>query len=286
MIEAQILALVSGLGDEGHWTESGEVLRKALDITGQAFASFYPEETLSGLYPGLDFSMQSRITREHAKAMWDAMQSGAKISLWESSNPGHSDDVVVIDREGNIAAITHSINTVLWGKTAIFVDGVSIADAASFQQAQMAKIEPGSRLPAPTQTGILFKDGEPVLGFASMGSGLHQRTFQGLLNYTLFGMSVAEAINIADFFIPSTDPESFTQRVVVPANRFDSQVLQDMGYAYQEIPPDSSRFAGEGIWVAISRDPETGLLEAASHNRNNSTALALPDYRSQSGGIR
>ena len=36
----------------------------------------------------------------------------------------------------------------------------------------------------------------------------------------------------------------------------------------------SARFGGEGIWVAISRDPQTGELRAASHNRNNSAAVA------------
>jgi gamma-glutamyltranspeptidase/glutathione hydrolase len=34
------------------------------------------------------------------------------------------------------------------------------------------------------------------------------------------------------------------------------------------------RFGGEGIWIAISRDPQTRELRAASHNRNNSAALA------------
>ena len=30
----------------------------------------------------------------------------------------------------------------------------------------------------------------------------------------------------------------------------------------------------KGVWVAISRDPVTGELRAASHNRNNSAAVA------------
>lgn len=91
---------------------------------------------------------------------------------------------------------------------------------------------------APTETGILFKDGKPLLGFASMGSGLHARTFQALLNVMRFGMTVDEAINTADFLMFNV------------------------------------RFGGEGLWVAISRDPKTGALRAASHNRNNSAAVA------------
>jgi gamma-glutamyltranspeptidase / glutathione hydrolase len=51
-------------------------------------------------------------------------------------------------------------------------------------------------------------------------------------------------------------------------------VLQGTGYAYEEIPADNMRFGGEGLWVAISRDPKTGVLRAASHNRNNSAAVA------------
>ena len=44
--------------------------------------------------------------------------------------------------------------------------------------------------------------------------------------------------------------------------------------AYEEIYPSEARFGGEGLWVAIRRDPRTGALRAASHNRNNSAAVA------------
>jgi gamma-glutamyltranspeptidase/glutathione hydrolase len=51
-------------------------------------------------------------------------------------------------------------------------------------------------------------------------------------------------------------------------------VLEATGYAYEELFPERARFGGEGIWVAITRDPATGELRAASHNRNNSAAVA------------
>jgi gamma-glutamyltranspeptidase / glutathione hydrolase len=189
--------------------------------------------------------------------------------------PQHSDDVVAIDHAGNIAAITHSINCVIWGKTAIVVDGVSIGDPASYQQAFIAKVKPGDRLPAPTETGILFKDGQPVLGFASMGAGLHQRTFQCLLNVTRFGMTVDEAINTPDFFLPATDLKTYVSTVHVPQGRFPKSVLDEMGYAYEEVEGKKRRFGGEGLWVAISRNPQTGELRAGSPNRNNSAAVAF-----------
>lgn len=274
LVEAQHLARAAGIVEDGHWTTSGVALRKALDITQMFYIDFLPEPMMAQMYPGLDFSDEARVTPEHAAELWERMEAGVKPFRWATPQPRHSDDVVVIDGQGNIAAITHSINSVMWGKTAIVVDGVTIGDPASFQQTQIARVEPGDRLPSATETGILFREGTPVLGFASMGSGLHQRTFQALLNVTEFGMTVDEAINAPDFFLGSNTPGSLALTANVVAGGFSEEVLEAMGYAYVETDPRSARLQGEGIWVAISRDPLTGELRAASHNRNNSTALA------------
>ena len=273
LIEAQRLATAAGLVDDGHWTESADALRKALDVTRNFMLDFFPPETLTALF-GADFTPGQRVTPEHAKSFWAIMEAGLPFGTWTPATPGHSDDVVAIDADGNIAAITHSINAVLWGKTAIVVDGITIGDPASFQQQQIARLEPGARLPAPTETGILFHDGQPLLGFASMGSGLHHRTFQALLGVMHFGQTVDEAIDTPDFFYPDTDPATFQLTFRVPIGGFSREVLDGTGYAYEELDPTQARLSGEGLWVAVSRDPETGELRAASHNRNNSAAVA------------
>jgi len=274
MIEGQRLARASGLVDDGHWSESADALRKALDVSYMSVIDFLPAQMLESMYAGIDFSRESRVTTEYAEELWARMEAGTKLSNWASPGPRHSDDVVVIDSEGNIAAITHSINAVIWGKTAIVVDGITIGDPASFQQAQVAQAGPGRRLRAPTETGILFHKGEPFMGFASMGSGLHHRTFQGLLNVMEYGMTVDEAIDAPDFYAPLIDPGTFQLTFRVPGGKFPSDVLEATGYAYEELFPERARFGGEGIWVAITRDPATGELRAASHNRNNSAAVA------------
>ncbi len=273
LIEAQNLAIVSGLAAETHWTKSAASFRKALEITQMMNLNFIPEAALKQMYPGMDLSPAARTTLKFAEELWKRMQAGAKPYRF-ALPPKHSDDVVAIDKQGNIAAITHSINCVDWGRTAINIDGISIGDPGSYQQALIARIKPGSRLPAPTETGILFKNGQPVLGFASMGSGLHQRTFQCLLNITRFGMTVDEAINTPDFFLPGADPKAGTLTVYVPKGKFSKAVLDELGYAYKEFAAGESRFGGEGLWVGISRDPKNGTLRAASHNRNNSAAVA------------
>src|SRR5262249_37177772 len=132
MIEAQNLAEVSGLAAGKHWSKSGASLRKAVQISQMIFLNYLPEQTLKQLYPKLDFSSQSRTTRKHAEGLWKQMQDGTRPFNWEMQGPKHSDDVVAVDKEGNIAAITHSINCVDWGKTAIMVDGISIGDPGAF----------------------------------------------------------------------------------------------------------------------------------------------------------
>ncbi len=274
LIEAQLLATASGLATDPHWSTSGSSLRKALDISQMMVLSYLPESAVQQVYPGLDSSAAARVTRAHAAELWKRMQAGVVPFRWKDAVPHHSDDVVAIDEAGNIAAITQSINCIDWGKTAIVVDGITIGDPASYQQAQIARITPGSRLPAPTETGVLLKDGRPILGFASMGSGLHQRTMLALLNVTRFGMTVDDAINSPDFFLPDTDLKTGALTVRVPQGRFPKAVLDALGHAYTEYNSSNVRFGGEGLWVAISRDPRTGALRAASHNRNNSAAVA------------
>lgn len=275
MIEAQNLADAAGLCGGPHWTQSGESLRKAIEITQLFDVSQMSREALASTFPGVDFSSDARVSKDHAVALWKHVAAGRTFTKWKRKSPMHSDDVVAIDAEGNIVAITHTINSVYWGKTGIVVDGVSIGDPATFQQAEIAAVKPGGRLPAPTETGILFKQGAPVLGFASMGAGLHHRTFQALLNVTCYGMDVEQAINTADFYLPSVDPDTEEVTIAVPEGRFSESVLESTGLAWRVIPLKQARLGGEGKWVAISRDPKTRALHAASHNRNNSDAVAF-----------
>lgn len=274
LIEAQQMGVAAGITRLGHWSRNAESLRRAALATQGYVLDYFPPDARAQLFPGIDFSDRARLTGEHGQALWTALEAGKLPISLAKQPPRHSDDVVVIDGEGNMAAITHSINCVYWGKTAINVDGISIGDPASFQQAAVARAGAGQPLPDPTETGLVLKNGTPILAFASMGSGLHQRTFQGLLNVFGFGMSVDEAIDAPDFFLPAYSAKDSGYVLPVIAGRFPKDVLDGAGVRYREITLDRARLGGEGVWVAISRDPKTGLLRAGSHNRNNSAALA------------
>lgn len=274
LVEAQNLAVASGLVNEPHWSESGASLRKALDIAEMFRLDFMSEEKVAELYPGLERTDSARVTPAWAEELWSSMEEGRLPFRFMKQEPRHSDMVIVADEEGNLAAVSHSIHSVLWGKTAIVVDGITIGDTGSFSQAVIARTQPGDRLPGPAQVGVLTEDGEVVLGFGSMGSGMHHRTFQGLLTFARFGMSIDEAVGAPDFFNSARDPETGELVIRVPEGRFPREVLEATGYRYQEIAAADARPHGEGVWVGISRDPQSGTLRAASHTRSNSAAVA------------
>ena len=120
-----------------------------------------------------------------------------------SMRPGsHSDFVLAVDSYGAVAAACHSINTSLWGTTGLFAGGVSIPDAASFQQATLAELGPGDHVPSPANPAIALRDGVPVLASSSIGAGLHCATLQCLHAVLGLGVGVAEAVRRPMFHGP------------------------------------------------------------------------------------
>ncbi len=280
MIEALHLGEAAGIRALGHWSVNGESLRRASDLTFNNFLARLPEELGAQLFPGVDLSDKSRIRPETAAALWEHMEAGMKLGQYVDAGPSHSDTVVAADRWGNMTAVTHSINCVVWGATAIIVDGVSIGDPAVNQKAMVAVAGPGGRVPDPIEVGILTRDGKPVVAFASMAMGLHQQTFQSLFNVVHFGMNVKEAVDAPAFFMPlpvgdlesAEEPPRWVVRV--GEGEFDEAALEASGLPIEQLPPEKRRYA-QGLWVGIGRNPETGNLEAASHPYTNGRAFAL-----------
>lgn len=276
LIEALNLAEASSLFTKPHWSKSGESLRMLSDITSMHMLSFVPVATRELIYPGLSLTDSSRMSKATAAELWKRMTQGVKIVQYASTPPKHSDTVVAIDQWGNMTAITHSINTVTWGNEAINVDGISIGDAAWYQQAQIKLAGPGKRLPAPIEVGILLKDGKPIIPFASMSTGLHHQTVQSLLNIMAHNMDVEEAVNAPSILMPAadlSDPASpkFTVRVMEGA--FADSVLEQSGLPFVKIPASERRYT-QGLWVGVHRDPQTGKLKAASPPYATGSALA------------
>ncbi len=264
------LAELAGVSEYGHYGDSPEALFWLTQISrpGLTFA-IGGKEAADGIAAmiGADLTHETRVEKETSAKLWGAIQDGSfpGVVVTEGAAAAHSDAVVAIDRWGNIAAVVHSINTVSWGTTGIFVDGISIPDSGIFQQGMMAQIEPGSRLPDPTNPGLVLRDGKPFMGFSSIGSGLHQRTIGGLISVLDFGLTPSEAVGkpaLGSFsFSALAEDGSGPAAQGVGVGDYPAEFIAQVEAMGQPIEEnDGSR----GYWIAIMIDPETAELHGAS----------------------
>ena len=299
LVEALNLLEAADIARFGHYTISPDALDWLIQISRVGyFLPSIPAATLKALFPDLDISPQSRLKKETAKLLWANMQSPKwnvlMQGIYQSAKKGteaavqaaeksvrksaHSDAVVAVDEEGNVAAICHSINTVLWGTTGIFVDGVSINDSASIQQPLIKAVGQGVRLPDPTNPAIFFKGGKPILASSSIGTGLHEETLQNLVNILNFGMDPKTSEDTPKFLSPDwagLGGGSGMEFQTFGKGEFSAEILSAVrtkGQDFKELKPEEQEFR-RGYWIGIKLDPGTGVRQGAVMRLYNGYAL-------------
>lgn len=240
-----------------NYMESAEVLRDVISILNIVEMKYYNISEARKF--GLDI-INNIVDKNFSKMISNFVKEGLfdpnhlPVVNLGVAQPKHSDAIVVSDNEGNLLAITHSINTNIWGETGIFIEGVSIPDSASFQQYDILRAGPGNRLQDPLCPGFIFKGEKPILGFSSIGTGLFEQTFTSLLSFLYFGTNVQESIEIP--YIGYLDYLNGKTRTLEP-DKFQNNILEEvknMGILIEE----NSSF--RGYWDAISKDFETNEL--------------------------
>lgn len=197
--------------------------------------------------------------------------AGLLTALDGTPSPGsHSDYVLAVDSEGNIASLCHSINTAMWGTTGIVVDGIPIPDPAAFQQAALAQIAPGAHLPMPVEPAIAFRHGRPALACSSIGVGLHPATVLGLHRVLALGQPVEAAVDAplvhghnfafgdsVTSVLTHGEPDDISR---VLDDRFPPAYVaaaRSAGHAVSPRPAEDPLLP-RGFWAAITTDPHTG----------------------------
>jgi gamma-glutamyltranspeptidase / glutathione hydrolase len=180
---------------------------------------------------GLSLSREDRITKPYAKAL-AALMIRSRDQAQQQGSPHHTDAIVVVDRWGNIAALSHSINTLLWGTTGMVVGGIPIPDAAGFQQARLAAIKPGDPVPQDMAPVIAMTGAKPVLAIASVGSSLIPETVRlvvGSLANHLDPQAVMAAPPLLLNMEPANAAETGLSRPeLVPEGAYDQGFLKEL----------------------------------------------------------
>jgi gamma-glutamyltranspeptidase / glutathione hydrolase len=281
IVEALHLLEQAGVRELGHPSRSAEALYRFMRVAHvQHVMNWVEPDIRAALMPELDGPDPVRGTREHARALWAAMNSEAWTEVLEADDrrrrgggaDGHTDAVVAVDPQGNVAALTYTTNTGGWGRTGIFVDGVSIPDPASFSQTLVARTAPGERLPIGINPVIVLKEGKPVLASAAIGPAVHETTLQNLTSVLDFDMDPASASQAPEFLLYVY--ASIRQLVgdvpvhtrTVPAGAFPAVLLDSvraLGQPVVEVTPERTGPL-RGGWIGIRRDPVSGRLQGVA----------------------
>ncbi len=256
LVESLNLVKASGLLEMGDYRVNPEAFYWFSQFPNTFAISFIPDSVKGMVFPGLNASLEDRLTTNYADALWQMIRDGDFVFAAPPcvEDPKHSDAIVVIDRWGNMAAVTHTINTGAWGGTGIFVDGISIPDSAAFQQSALAEIQPGERLPDPTEPLLVFRDGKPLGAFSSIGAGLHQKTFTVLLNLIGYGSRLEGALGAPSTHLPQFDVKNYLKppTTQVVAGEFNSELLaaaRELGLDIKEFGASSEDRGARGYVV-------------------------------------
>jgi gamma-glutamyltranspeptidase/glutathione hydrolase len=265
----EAMNLVEAAGIVAPVWESPESFFWMSQITRLGMLTYLAPAQTDALVPGLDLSLKSRTTNETARAIWKRMRAGTFpfTSPMTPTTDNHSAGVVAVDQWGNVAAVVHSINTLHWGSTGIFVDGVSVNDSAWVNLPLVMTVGPGERVPDPTNPLIVMKDGRPFLGSSSIGMGLHERTTQCLVDVLDHGMTPKQSIDAPAFMIPSLDPAAGPHPPAqVVEGQFGDAFLDQvraLGLGVN-VKPASQRSLFQGYWIGVRIDPTTGIKSTGS----------------------
>jgi gamma-glutamyltranspeptidase / glutathione hydrolase len=274
-IEALNLLEAADLKRHGHYTTSAQSLYDFIQICRAGyFLSYLAPEFVKMYLPELDLSPESRVKKDNARLLWQKMNETAWQKFMSANKPkipgkNHSAGVVAVDAQGNVAALFHStISLGIWGTHGIFVDGISIPDAASIHKAEIAKLQPGDRLPDTTNPAIVLKNGKPYLASSAIGTSGHQTTLNNLVNVLDFGMDLKKSIDTPNFkgpffgiVIGGGPPSLQEYKEALAEGDFDEKLVEAVVAKGQDIKllSKTEAWPQSGLWVAILIDPKTGI---------------------------
>jgi len=245
----------AGLPRLNHCSESAEALYRLMYCSrvGEFFYAPYAPEIMKSYIPAGNFSFEFRADKTNARLIWSKIESGEwplieqNIARNGYSPAAHSEAIIAADREGNVVSICHTINASHWGKSGIFIDGISIPSTAHHQKERMYKAGPGNYVGDTTNPCLVLRNGKIAVASSCIGSSLHCNTVQNLYNMLTFGMSPEESRETPKF--KTVNWNNLGQ--YVGQNVFDQNILdavEAMGLAITVVTETLCKYCWIGVF--------------------------------------
>ena len=135
---------------------------------------------------------------------------------------------------------------------------------------------------------LITRNGKPVLVSSSIGMGVHEQTYQAIVNVLEYGLDPKAAAESPQVLRPMSggldralgaETENPAAQAV-EEGAFDAELLarvRAMQQPMQEIPPETAG-GWRGYWVGIHIDPETGIRRGAVSPYFDGWALGQAEY--------
>ena len=262
MIEILQMVELMDLQKTGPASESFETALKFLQILGEVLTSAYLVRQENKIP-----SLNKLLSKNYAKERFDKLEGKPKnlLDLFNQQvPPSGSNHVTVVDKDGNVATILHSIMSWPWSN-GMFVDGVSIVAAGAHYGMGLPK--PGERINARICPTIILKNGKAVLSSGSPSISLMQNILQNTTNVLDFDISIRESVNLPRFGGDSLDmPGGMIIEADMPEKIQKS--LKELGVKLDLVNPWNWHHGSfEGIYI-----DDKGVRHACGDPRRNSHA--------------
>lgn len=257
------LNLIGHMQVKGRYWDNGSAFRAtSLALRVATTAPFSQEVAAFEKAQGIVGDCRSRLSPAYgaAAAGIDRLAGGAPPPAGH-----HSASVVAVDRWGNVAALVHSSNTVMWGDSGMIVDGVPIPTPAGLYQQRLATIAPGERVPSDMAPVMMMRDGKLRFALAVIGTSLVQETVR--LTFGLSGdADIAEWLGAPPLLLNLThlDQPPAAREELIPAARYRPDLIAGMsatGFILREV--DAQRTLTLRGTAAVVRLNVGGRREAA-----------------------
>lgn len=261
----------------GHYSKSADALQWFIETMRVVDAHKF-----SGV-PELDRALtQALISKEYARSEYEIIRQKIERSKRETSNRAQLDppeaawdeyekhnntnNVSVIDKDGNICSVTNTIYGSVYATSGLFVGGLVLNSGRGHPGL------PGRRMLNPKAPMIVLKDGKPY--FAAGSSGGITNPFFLIANALVWGkgktfkeIQEAPRFRIATSFYTGAGMEvAGNENEVSVEDRIDESVIKELsrrGYRVDLGPA----YSGGGAQM-VGMDPDSGIRYGASDPRS------------------
>ena len=138
--------------------------------------------------------LETILSKDYAAMRFELMKMRDPVPVDPARSPyPGSNHLTVVDRDGNVATVLHSVMSLPW-MNGLMVDGMSLWSGAAHFARNMPK--PGDRATCYVAPHIIFgSNGKPVLAAGSPSVALIQNCVTNALNILDFGMDIETSVH-------------------------------------------------------------------------------------------